>query len=66
LVDRNKYIIHKIVHPVVEDYDTCYMVIMFIENGKIAQVASVELKRNFISFDDTKSNPNVYYAFSSN
>ncbi len=42
------------------------MVIMFIENGKIAQVASVELKRNFISFDDTKSNPNVYYAFSSN
>mgnify|MGYP001001021584 CR=1 FL=1 len=57
-------IVHYIVHPIVEDYDISYMVIMFVENGKIMHVTYVKLKENFISFN--KIIPNIYYAFSAN
>ncbi len=60
---KNTHIVHQIVHPIVEDYDVSYMVIMFVENGKIMQVAYVELANNFISFNRNISH---YYAFSSN
>ncbi len=66
MINKNKRIVHEIVHPVFENYEICYMVIMFIENDKIVKVSWVELKRNFISFDDTNPNPNVFYAYSSN
>lgn len=61
---KNKRIIHEVVHPVAEDYDICNMVIMFIENGKVVQVATVEFKNNFATFEG--STANIYYAYSSN
>ena len=63
-MNENKRIVHEIVHPIPDNYEICFMLIMFLENGEITQVTSVELKRNFISYDDV--NPNVYYAYSSN
>lgn len=57
-------IMHELVHPIAEDYEICYMLIMFIENGQIVQVAFVELKKNVMPFEE--STANNYYAYSSN
>ena len=64
MININRRILHEIVHPTAEDYEICYMVIMFVEYGKIVQVATVELKNNFATFEG--STANIYYAYSSN
>jgi len=64
MINKNKRIVHEIVHPIAENYDICFMLIMFLENGEIVQVTSVELRRNFATFDG--STANIYYAYSSN
>ncbi len=59
---ENRRIIHQIVRPF-DDYDKCYMIIMFIESNEVVQVFSVELKKNFMPFEDSAA---TYYACSSN
>ena len=66
MINKQKRIIHEIVHPVAEDYDICYLILMFIENGKIVQTAAVELefKINYVPFKE--SSATVYYTYSIN
>lgn len=60
---QNKRIIHIITHPVDDDYDIAYMILMFMENNEIVGVEKVELKNNFMPFDGIYKN---FYACSSN
>jgi len=60
---QNKRIIHIIIHPVDDDYDIAYMILMFMENNEIVGVAKVELKKNFMPFEGICTN---FYACSSN
>jgi len=57
---------HEIVHPIAENYEICYLILMFIEEGKIVQTVAVELefKINYVPFEG--SNANVYYYYSIN
>lgn len=60
---QNKRIIHIITHPVDDDYDTAYMILMFMENNQIVEVVHVELKKNFMPFDNLNTS---FYSCSSN
>jgi hypothetical protein len=66
MIGKQNRIIHEIIHPVAEDYEICYLILMFIEGGKIVQTATVELafKINYVPFEG--SNANVYYTYSIN
>lgn len=66
MINKPKRIIHEIVHPVAEDYEICYLILMFVENGKVVQTAAVELKFkiNYLPFEG--SNATVYYTYSIN
>jgi len=48
---QNKRILHIITHPVDDDFDIAYMILMFMEGNEIVGVAKVELKKNFMPFD---------------
>jgi hypothetical protein len=60
---QNKRIIHIITHPVDDDFDIAYMILMFMEGYEIVDVAKVELKKNFMPFDSIYTS---FYACSSN
>ncbi len=63
---KNKRIMHEIVHPVAENYEVCYLILMFIEDGKIVQTVAVELefKINYVPFEG--SSASIYYYYSIN
>ncbi len=66
MISKHNRIIHEIVHPIAENYEICYLILMFIENGKIVQTAAVELefKINDVPFEG--SSATVYYTYSLN
>jgi hypothetical protein len=64
--NKDKRIMHEIVHPVDEDFNICYLILIFIEGGKIVQTGAVELQLNinYVPFEGT--NTNTYYDYSIN
>lgn len=64
MIYNQNRIIHELVHPIAEDGEMCYMLLMFVEDGQIVQVVSVELRKNFLPFEG--STANIYYEYSSN
>jgi hypothetical protein len=66
MINKNKRIMHEIVHPVTENYEICYLILMFIEDGKIVQTVAVELefKINYVPFEG--SSASIYYYYSIN
>lgn len=66
MINKNKRIMHEIVHPVVESYEVCYLILMFIEDGKIVQTVAVELEFKIIYVPFEGCSANVYYYYSIN
>ena len=66
MINKPNRIIHEIIHPVAENYEICYLILMFVEDGKIVQTAAVELefKINDVPFEG--SSAIVYYTYSIN
>jgi hypothetical protein len=66
MINKQTRILHEIVHPIAENYEICYIILMFIENGKIVQTAAVELefKINYVPFEGSCAT--VYYTYSIN
>lgn len=65
MTNKPERILHEIVHPV-DDYEICYMIFAFVENGEVVHTAAVkvESKINFNPFG--RSIANIFYTYSIN
>jgi len=63
---KSKRIVHEIVHPVSENYEIAYLVLMVVSDGKVVQKAIVELKHKSIYAQFETSNVDTNYTFSVN
>lgn len=66
MANKQNRIIHEIIHPIADNYEICYLILMFIEDDKIIQTTAVELefKINYVPFEG--SSATVYYTYSIN